>query len=303
MYEIDSSRSLAISRLVDGELSSEEANLLLGEILQDRHLRHELQRELRLRSILQPWRMQTDGRIADRRLDSFAPDRSTSTKPADSRREPGRMTTRNLGGLLLGGLLVLAGFLIAQFTTERPDFAEMPHPGVSSLEKEEFFSPNWLITPEKKRQIEETFAQHESLLGPLALLVDSENTVQLDEARPPLENNSPIAIVLRMRNLSHAGNEVHEYVVVCREEKSAVIELPSPTIPWKIVLQPHLLEGGEKIDLQYAVSSSTAPRLTPAVLAGEQQLNAEGTPLGRLVASNEIYEIQAGAWPLSRSLP
>jgi hypothetical protein len=283
--------SLQVSRLIDGELPVDQANALLAATFDDHELRQMLREQLRLHGTLGAWR-------------ELGPDTSAVDETASPPRLVGGLgrdplwSTRTpipiLSGVLVGGLLVLAGFLAARIFHSD---AEPVNGTLATSERAESAAPLF-IAPEKQREVEAVFAMHEQLAGPLAWLADSAEQIQLTEAAPAQPQQAPVAILLQLQDASAVDGGGDQYVFVCREGAPATINVPFGGHPMRVSLLPCFDEEQGRIQLQYAMSISAADGedTALAVLTGEQDLDLHAAPLGQFVVDNRLLSLQAGAW-------
>jgi hypothetical protein len=294
MNESNENRSLQISQLVDGELPADQANVLLDALLDDSSLQQVLREHLRLRGTLAAWRALSPD---DPGEESPAVARSARA-PTDANR-PGRWWVRGgggiqlLGGALLGGLLVLAGVLAGGFYRSEP--AATPDLRVASVEPPA--SRTWLITPQRQKEVQEVFALHELVAGPLAWMADADQQVRLGEAAVVQESQPTVAVLLRIQPSGGEG-AVHEYAVVCRAGMAATVDLPYEERLLRVYLVPRVNRPGEAIRFRYALAVPTGDEelAKHAVLSGERRLDVQAVPLGQMVVEDQLLELSAGGW-------
>ena len=294
MNESNENRSLQVSQLVDGELPTDQANVLLDALLDDSSLQQVLREHLRLRATLAAWRALSPDDPGEQ---SPAVARSARA-PANAAR-PGRWWIRGgggiqlLGGALLGGLLVLAGVLAGGFYRSEPAAT----PDLRVVSPEPPASRTWLITPQRQKEVQEVFALHELVAGPLAWMADSDQQVRLGEAAAVQEAQPTVAVLLRIQPSGGEG-AVHEYAVVCRAGTAATVDLPFEERPLRVHLLPEVDRPGEAIRFRYALAVPTGDDelAKHAVLSGERRLDVQAVPLGQMVVEDQLLELSAGGW-------
>ena len=283
-----------ISLLVDGELPTEAANELLRETLGDAELRNALEEQLRLRALLAPWRgQQPKAPLLHTTIPHAAP-------PAHRfGPSPMRRYFEIVGAAALAGLLVFAGFWFAQnqhpqnlIATNQPA-TNRPAPKQS-----------WIITPEKQKEVTDIFAFHESVAGPLTWLADGESKITVDEASKTPEDQQPIAVLIRLKNVygqpkAGQGPSEHEYIVVCRAGNSATINLPDGDTSLKLRLFAER-KPNKNVQIHYEFAAA-AKDDTLVTLSGERQLDLRSQSLGPLVMNDQLIDVEAGAWQIEKA--
>ena len=294
MNESNENRSLQISQLVDGELPTDQANMLLESLLDDPSLQQSLREHLRLRATLAAWRALSPDDPGE-----GAPAIACSAQATTSAARPGRWWVRGgagiqlLGGALLGGVLVLAGVFVGGFFRSEP--VAMPDSRVVSAESPA--SRTWLITPQRQKEVQDVFALHELVAGPLAWMADSDEQVRLGESAAVQESQPTVAVLLRIQP-SGGDGAVHEYAVVCRAGIAATLDLPYEDGLLRVYLVPRVDRLGEAVRFRYALAVPTGDDelATHAVLSGERRLDMQAVPLGQMVVENQLLELSAGGW-------
>ena len=294
MNESNENRSLQISQLVDGELPTDQANMLLESLLDDPSLQQSLREHLRLRATLAAWRELSPDDPGEE-----APAVARSARAPTDAYRPGRWWVRGdggiqlLGGALLGGLLVLAGVFLGSSFRSEP--AAMPDSRVVSAESPA--SRTWLITPQRQKEVQDVFALHELVAGPLAWMADSDEQVRLGESAAVQESQPTVAVLLRIQP-SGGDGAVHEYAVVCRAGIAATLDLPYEDGLLRVYLVPRVDRLGEAVRFRYALAVPTGDDelATHAVLSGERRLDMQAVPLGQMVVEDQLLELSAGGW-------
>lgn len=259
-----------LSQLVDGELDSDRQNEVLSDVLADADARERLAEHLRLRGLLGHWRRQEPTGVVR------VPPLHRNRTPAGSR--SGHLLSL-AAALFIGGVLVASGFLLAR------------HDGVSG---------DISLTSDERMRIARVFQLHESVAGPLGWYVADEEHVMLGSpvklTGDPVSR--PVAVVLR---LSPASNDrpTRTYVIICRDNHSANIDLPGlegTGLMARFYLMPEVQDGG--IEVQYALAESGVRRdlAVPAALAGRRAVGSKPTRLGQLALGDELMNVDAVAW-------
>jgi len=268
---------ILMSQLADGELPSDQANELLLSVLDAPADREKLKAWLRFRQTTVGWRTRQPPR----------PVMVVAEPPRAFRRS--RMA-RHMGGLAvaacIGGLLVLAGIWGAG-RLGGPVRQTYRWPTVAQ------------VTPEQMRQVAMVFALHESVAGPLAWYAADDETIRVASARGTEVGQTPIAVLLK---LGPAGPDaaVRTLVIVCREDRSSVIELPAESpgqAGLRVYLAPRTVNG--KVEMQYAIAvdgDGHQPAL--ASLTGRRRIGLTETSLGQLALGEKVLNVEASAWPL-----
>jgi len=268
---------ILMSQLADGELSSDQANELLLSVLDAPADREKLKALLRLRQTTVGWRTRQPPR----------PVMVVAERPGTFRRS--RMA-RHMGGLAvaacIGGLLALAGIWVAgrlggpvRQTYQWPTVAQ--------------------VTPEQMRQVAMIFALHESVAGPLAWYAADDETIRVASARGTEAGQTPIAVLLK---LGPAGPDAaaRTLVIVCREDRPAVIELPAESpgrAGLRMYFTPRTVNG--KVEMQYAIAVDGDGRQpSVASLAGRRRIGLTETSLGQLALGEKVLNVEASAWPM-----
>jgi hypothetical protein len=157
------------------------------------------------------------------------------------------------------------------------------------------------VTPEQMRQVAMVFALHESVAGPLAWYAADDETIRVASARGTEVGQTPIAVLLK---LGPAGPDaaVRTLVIVCREDRSSVIELPAESASragLRVYLTPRTVNG--KVEMQYAIAVDGGEhRVAAASLSGQRRIGLTETSLGQLALGEKVLNVEASAWPLSQ---
>ena len=273
----DDRNEILMSQLADGELPSDQANELLLRVLDTPADREKLKAWLRLRQATVGWRT----------LQPPRPVMVVAEQPGAFRRS--RMARRMAGlavAACVGGLLALAGVWGAG-RLGGPVRQTYPWPTAAQ------------VTPEQMRQVAMVFALHESVAGPLAWYAADDQNIRLASAGGTEAGQTPIAVLLK---LGPAGPDAaaRTLVIVCREDRPAVIELPaeSPSqTGLRVYLTPRTVNG--KVEMQYAITVDGDSR-QPAVasLAGRRRIGLTETSLGQLALGEKVLNVEASAWPM-----
>jgi hypothetical protein len=276
---------ILMSQLADGELSSDQANELLLSVLDAPAEREKLKGLLRLRQTTVGWRTRQPPR----------PVMVVAERPRTFHRS--RMA-RHMGGLAVaacvGGLLALAGIW-----------------GVGRLGGPVRQTYRWptvaQVTPEQMQQVAMIFALHESVAGPLAWYAADDQNIRLASAGGTEAGQTPIAVLLKLgpagpdaARSAGSGQAARTLVIVCREDRSAVIELPAESpgqAGLRVYLAPRTVNG--KVEMQYAIAVDGDGR-QPAVasLAGRRRIGLTETSLGQLALGEKVLNVEASAWPM-----
>jgi hypothetical protein len=277
---------ILMSQLADGELSSDQANELLLSVLDAPADREKLKALLCFRQATVGWRIRQPPR----------PVMVVAEPPRTFRRS--RMA-RHMGGLAVaacvGGLLVLAGIWAAGWlgSPVRPMHQWQIAPGPDAPRAAV------RVTPEQMQQVAMVFALHESVAGPLAWYAADDQNIRLASAGGTEAGQTPIAVLLK---LGPAGPDAaaRTLVIVCREDRPAVIELPAESpgrAGLRVYLAPRTVNG--KVEMQYAIAvdgGEHQPAL--ASLAGRRRIGLAETSLGQLALGEKVLNVEASAWPM-----
>ena len=297
-------KKILLSKLIDGELPVDQANQVLAEVFSE--LTHvlgsaeaarQLSAMLQLRQALSPWRRQEPPKTVVT-LPSVHP----ASKTSHSRWQMMSLAS----AALLGGVLVAGGFLLGNlFTGQRLGMpiarqGEEPISGPERATREDR-QPVIVVTPEQRHEIARAFALHESVAGPLSWYAADDATIQVAPAEKGESMRQPIAVVLRLtRDLSCPNGEAtlpKTYVIVCRNNDAAVIELPSSAMTPNLRLRLLSTETNGQVKLQYALAADGPGRgLEDAVLVGRRHVGLDQTSLGQLALNDRLVNVDASAW-------
>lgn len=308
---------LLLSQLVDGELPADQAARLLADVLDDAAARESLGAMLRLRLALDPWRRQGPApAIEVAAVEVPAVETPAIETPAVAVRPaagPARTETRHWRGLAglaaaaaLGGLLVAGGFYLGARLGEGqgagPVAGQPQEPAAAprSMTPEDA-RPQFAVTPAQRREIARVFALHESVAGPLSWYAADDSSIELGAADKQEASRRPIAVVLRLVPAASCGQGGPKtYVIVCRSDDTAAIELPKPAEGRALRVRLHSTLAGGDVNLQYAIAAD-GPGAGPdqdAVLAGRRRIGLAQTPLGQLALGNCLVSVDASAWAM-----
>ncbi len=284
---MNESDEILFSQLADGDLSSDQTNDLLLDVLDDDAGRARLKEMLRLRRATAGWRNRQPQRsvmvVAHR-------GHALGHGPRAWRAAPLALAA------CVGGLLVLAGVWAAGWLAGAAgqDYQRRvaPGPDVPPAVAQ--------VSPEQMQQLAKVFALHESVAGPLAWYAADDQNIRLASARGTEVSQAPIGVLLKLAGAT-PGSGGRRLVIVCRNDESAVIELPAESADrpgLRVYLTPRTVNG--KVDVQYAIAvdggqSQQAPL---ASLSGNRNLGLAESPLGQLAVGDKLLNVQAAAWPI-----
>ena len=287
---------ILLSQLADGELSSDQANQLLLNVLDDASQRQKLKGLLRLRQMTVGWRTREP------------------QGPVMAGAEPCHSFGRNraawrLGGLAVaacvGGLLVLAGVWAAGIVgnSEPSRSPWQVAPGLDA--------PPALVevSPEQMQQVAKVFALHESVAGPLAWYADDDQNIRLASAKGAEVSQTPIGVLLKLESATPGAADaavprkgVRTLVIVCRNDQPTVIELPAQTPDksgLRVYLSPRAIN--DKVEMQYAIAVAGQSQQVPlASLTGQRRLGLAEAPLGQLAMGDQLLSVGAAAWAIQQ---
>jgi len=287
-------KRVLLSQLIDGELPVDQANQVLAEVfseltdvLGNAEAGRELSAMLQLRQAIDPWRRQE-------------PPKTVVALP--SVHSTGRAShfrwqmISYASAALLGGVLVAGGFFLGgRLSVERPIVPTAQQPVV-------------IVSPEQRQDIARAFALHESVAGPLSWYAADDSTIQVAPAGKGESLRQPIAVVLRLtRDVSSPSREAMPpttYVIVCRDNDPATIELPQSAMAKTIRLRllPTATKG--EVNLQYAIAADGAGRRpNEAAMAGRRDIGLGQTSLGQLAMNDRLVNVDASAWVIDQRKP
>jgi len=280
-------KRILLSQLVDGELPVDQANQVLGDVFDE--LSHvlgsaeagaDLNAMLQLRRALKPWRRQE-------------PPKTIMALPAASpagKASGFRWRALSLASAaVLGGILMTGGFLLGtRHAVERPGVPMIRQPVV-------------IVTPERQREIAQAFSLHESVAGPLNWYAADDSTILVSPAQKAEAVRQPIAVVLRLaQDESCPCDEAvpaKTYVIVCRNNDAAAIELPPSAMAANLRLRLLSTESEGQVKLQYVLVADGPRRgLEDAALVGHRQVGLGQTSLGQLTLKDCLVNVDASAW-------
>jgi len=268
---------IRMSQLADGELSSDQANELLLSVLDVPADQEKLKALLLFRQTTAGWRTRQPPR----------PVMVLAERPRTFRRS--RMA-RHMGSLAVaacvGGLLALAGIWGAG-RLGGPVRQTYRWPTVAQ------------VTPEQMQNVAMVFALHESVAGPLAWYAADDQNIRLASAGGTEAGQTPIAVLLKLGPAGPDG-AARTLVIVCREDRPAVIELPAESpgrAGLRVYLAPRAVNG--KVEMQYAIAVDGDGRQpSVASLAGRRRIGLTETSLGQLALGEKVLNVEASAWPM-----
>lgn len=275
---------ILLSQLVDGELESDQINEVLLGVLDDADKRRELKEHLRLRQSLGQWRRQKPARP----IVALSGGHDIRPRHASLSRRFGSLAA----AAVIGGALVLAGF----WTAGRMNPVEREGGGNSRAAA---------VTDEQMRQVASVFALHESVAGPLKWYAADDQNIQLALAAGGADaGRKPVAVLLRLAPAGAKPAQARNYVIVCRNGESATIEFPqaggASTVRMRLL--PGVQDG--KVNIRYAITVY-GPEFVPktfAALSGQRLVGLEHTPLGQIALADELVNVDASAWVISKGL-
>ncbi|HUT61503.1 MAG TPA: hypothetical protein VNA25_26950 [Phycisphaerae bacterium] len=281
----DERDEILMSQLADGELPSDQANKLLLGVLDTPAARERLKELLRLRQTTAGWRTRQPPR----------PVTIVAERPGALRRGRAVWRMSSLAvAACMGGLLALAGIWGAG-RLGGPVRQTYRWPTVAQ------------VTPEQMQQVAMVFALHESVAGPLAWYAADDQNIRRASAGGTEAGQTPVAVLLKFEpagpdaaRSTGSGQAARTLVIVCREDRSAVIELPAESpgrAGLRVYLAPRTVNG--KVEMQYAIAVDGDGR-QPAIasLAGRRRIGLTETSLGQLALGEKVLNVEASAWPM-----
>ncbi|MBN1343929.1 MAG: hypothetical protein JXQ73_14695 [Phycisphaerae bacterium] len=272
-----------LSQLVDGELDSDEANVVLLSILDDERGRGLLKGLLEMRQRLAPIRQQCPNRTI-----------VIASAPADSpmlRHVPRRVVSLGAAAVI-GGLLVLVGFWAAG---ERG----RPH----QVTTEDRVSPGRGVSAEQMRELAKAFELHESVAGRLGWYAADDQHIRVSPARREAETGRPVGVALRLIRAEEPTGESKAYFIVCRVNSPAEIDLPGAQVASRVrvSLVPRTTNGDVRIRYAIAASPPGGNSNSEAALIGERTIGSMRTTLGQLALGDRLVTVEASAWVLGET--
>lgn len=297
-------KKILLSQLVDGELPVDQANQVLAEVFGE--LTHvmgsaeaarQLHAMLQLRQAIGPWREQEPTKAVMAPLSVHSAGKMSHTR---------WQMMSLVSAALLGGVLVAGGFLLGNLLiNQRPGTPIVQHVEEPTEEPERVThkdgQPIIVVTPEQRRDIARAFALHESVAGPLSWYAADEMTIQVAPAEEGESMREPIAVVLRLSRDSSSPNgkatQPKTYVIVCRNNDTASIELPSSAMTPNLRLRLLSQEIDGQVKLQYTlVTDGTDRGSEDAALVGRRHVGLDQTTLGQLALNDRLVNVDASAW-------
>lgn len=290
---IPEEQEILLSQLVDHELPAEQANQVLGNLLDElgdvlykSEACQKLHTMLQLQKALGSWRRQTPPTQAVV---------VSTAQPAIANTHSTRRFLSLATAALVGGLLVAGGFYLGGNRGEGNLVAGTPQmPKPSAVES----PPVIVVTPEQQREIARAFALHESVAGPLSWYAADDTTIQIAPADKKVTMRQPVAVVLRLTPTASSKNgEVKTYVIVCRDNDPATITLPRALFANDVRLQLISKATDKGVNLQYAVVAEESDSgWNDATLVGRRQIDVGQTSLGQLAMNDRLVNVDASAW-------
>jgi len=157
------------------------------------------------------------------------------------------------------------------------------------------------------RQVAMVFALHESVAGPLAWYAADDETIRLASAGGTEAAQTPIAVLLKLglagpdaARSTGSGQAARTLVIVCREDRPTVIELPAESpgqAGLRVYLTPRTVNG--KVEMQYAIAVDGGEhRVAAASLSGRRRVGLTEISLGQLALGEKVLNVEASAWPM-----
>lgn len=300
-------KQMLLSQLVDGELPVDRANEVLAEVFDElasvlggSASARQLHDMLQLRRAIDPWRRQTPaGPVrtphALREVDLPQPHAEHEGYMPHAKREGYRRAIGLASAAMLGGVLVAGGFFLGNRLGDRPAIV----PAFAAADRQRRAV---IVTPEQRREIAQAFRLHESVAGPLGWYAADDSTILLAPAGKGEAAHKPIAVVLRLeRDSSCPCSTVigpKTYVIVCRNNDPATIELPPSALANNLRLRLLPTESNGQVNVQYALAADGPDRERDgASLAGRRNVGDQ-TSLGQLALNDCFVNVDASAWVL-----
>ena len=244
-------RQVLLSQLVDNELPDHQAVEVLMAALEDAEMREQLKAMLVLRQTMEPWRVQE-------------PPRAIVAIPAEPAAETvlhgGWQPMSLAAAAILGAVLVTCGFYLGGWFQADGVATALNQPSVDvnvqSREASDEQQRVVVVTAEERSEIARAFALHESVAGPLSWYAADETTIQVVPIQEGERLEEPIAVVLRLAPAEGCqSGENKTYVIVCRKNEPAVIELPQLTAVGPAHLRLLSTVAGDEVKLQYVLAA------------------------------------------------
>ncbi|MCD4825555.1 MAG: hypothetical protein K8S55_13245 [Phycisphaerae bacterium] len=273
---------IMLSQLADGELDSDQTNELLLDVLDDGDARQQLKEHLQLRQSLGAWRRQKPA----------GPVALSAHRQREIHRHHSSLFWR-MGSMaaaaMIGGVLMLAGFWAANRINQTGQ------PGLNGQGL-----PVAVVTAEQMRQVAGAFALHESVAGPLKWYAADDQRIQMASAETAETGHKPVAVLLRMTPAANSKIPAKTYVIVCRDNQPATIDLPRAKGASTVRLQllPVAKNGDVEMNYTLVISDVKHGRQSPAILAGRQKVSLDETSLGQVSLDNQLVNVNASAWAI-----
>lgn len=294
-------RQVLLSELVDNELSGHQAVEVLMAALEDAESRQELKGMLMLRQAMQPWRCQEPpGAIVALPV----------AEPAETVLHGVWRPMHLAAAAILGAVLVTCGFYLGGWLKVDGVATASKQPSVDvkvqSRETPDQQRRVTIVTPEERSEIARAFALHESVAGPLSWYAADETTIQVAPIQEGEKLEQPIAVVLRLAPAEGCqSNENKTYVIVCRNNDPAVIELPQLAAVGSTHLRLLSTVAAGEVNLQYMLAADGvgAGLDQSAALVGRRRVGLGQTPLGQLALNDCLVNVDASAWVVGDEVP
>ena len=160
------------------------------------------------------------------------------------------------------------------------------------------------VSPEQIAETAQAFQLHESVAGPLRWYAAGESKIEFASAEGVSVADRPVAMLLRLAPADGKGT-ASSYVVICRNNQSATIELPGTPAghsELRVHVAPSTRNGGVQMRYAIAVAPSDAEGGFPAALTGQRRLGLTPQRLGQMVLSDQLIDVTASAWPVDHQL-
>jgi hypothetical protein len=198
--------------------------------------------------------------------------------------------------VVLGGILVAGGIFLGHQMAGQRSGAMMAQQGSQT--------PLIIVTPEQRREIAGAFALHESVAGPLSWYAADESNIRTATARNDEKSQQPIAVVLRLTPAqSKESDKAKTYVIVCRGNDEAALELPQSALAQSVRLRLISTAVNGRVSIQYAIAADGAGAgADESALAGRRHVGLGQTSLGQLALNDRLVNIDASAWVIRDQL-
>ena len=268
----------ALSQLADGELGSDELNRTLLDLLDSPERREELKGLLKLRQALTPWR--------DERPQPPIEVLPAKAEPKERHASwwPSLVVAALLGGVLVGGGVWLG-------TISRNAGPVIARNGTAGGQ---------VSTAEQRKNVARVFAFHESVAGPLQWYAADDTDIRISPSQTGDAGGKPVAVLLRLMPVGKWAATPKTYIIVCRGNDSAAIDLPDSRLARSIrlALSPELSDNGVQLQYTLAANRPGNGRGITSSLAGKRDIGLNQTSLGQLALGNHLIDVDASAWIL-----